>query len=94
MTQIDFFDAKHDAKLQDALSRQFYIMLKGNWHRLHELADELGILETTVSANMRIFRRKTHGRHTVNKRYVGNGLWEYQLEINPDVGPIMEAVAE
>lgn len=40
--------------------------------------------EASVSARLRDLRKERFGAHTVNRRYLGAGLYEYQLVLNPN----------
>ena len=63
----------------------FHLMKDGVWRTLREISAQHGHPEASVSAMLRMFRRKSMGANTVNKRRRGNptdGLWEYQLILN------------
>lgn len=62
----------------------YNLMSDGRWRTLSEINDELGYPEASISAQLRAFRRKEFGSHTVNRRRRGNptgGLHEYSLVI-------------
>lgn len=73
----------------DRLARQLsavYACLKdGEWRTLQQIADVVSAPPASVSARLRDFRKERFGQHTVNRRYVGEGLFEYQLI--PHVSP-------
>jgi hypothetical protein len=58
-------------------------MRPGNWRTLDQISRATGHPEASVSARLRDFRKKRFGGHTVERRYVFNGLWEYRLILNP-----------
>jgi hypothetical protein len=82
------YDPKYDEeRLRTQLGRQFVWMRDGNWHTLQEISDILHIPTTSVSANLRAFRRALYGAHTVLRRRRGDkskGLYEYRLIVNPE----------
>lgn len=75
----DYKPERDDARLTSQLSRVFNCLVGGKWLPLHEIADRTGDPEASVSAQLRHLRKPKHGAHTVNKRHVKNGLYEYQL---------------
>ena len=76
----DTFDGARDG---DRLKRQFAdvwrVMFDARWRTLGEIASMTGHPEASVSARLRDFRKKKFGGHTVERRHVSKGLWEYQL---------------
>ena len=43
-------------------------------------ADSIGFLAPqTISARIRDLRKAEHGSHDVQRRYAGNGEWEYKI---------------
>lgn len=75
------FDPFRDAdRLNAQHKRVFRVMRDERWHRLNEIAATTGDPEGSVSARIRDFRKKKFGGLTVNRRYVSDGLWEYQLQ--------------
>ena len=67
----------------DRLNRQarlvFNLMKDGRWRTLAAIATIVDEPEASVSARLRDLRKKRFGERVVDKRYVGNGLWEYKL---------------
>lgn len=68
---------------QDRLSRQLVavraILSDYEWHTLGDLAERTGEPEASISARIRDLRKPRFGGHTVDRRHVANGLWEYRL---------------
>lgn len=58
------------------------VMADGQWHTLQGLAEGLRYPEASVSARIRDLRKAKFGGHTVERRYMGSGLWEYRLVPN------------
>lgn len=57
------------------------VMADGQWHTLQELGEGLRYPEASVSARIRDLRKARYGGHTVERRYLGNGLWHYRLVV-------------
>jgi hypothetical protein len=72
--------AKRDEK---RLTRQhstiLSLMLDGQYRTLREIASITGYPEASISAQLRHARKERFGSHTLNKKYLGNGLYSYQL---------------
>ena len=49
------------------------------WRTLDQLHAVTGIRETSLSAQLRNLRKAEHGGHTVEKRRLNTGAWEYRL---------------
>ena len=56
-------------------------MMDGDWWSLSELREATGYPESSISAQMRHFRKERFGSHDVEKRRRGetSGTWEYRL---------------
>jgi hypothetical protein len=54
-------------------------MLPGGWWTLPQLAAATGYPEASISARIRDLRKPKFGGHTVERRHVSKGLWEYRL---------------
>ena len=63
-------------------TRVWRVMLDRRWHTLGDISMTTGDPEASISARLRDFRKSKFGSHTVNRRFVSRGLWEYQLEVN------------
>lgn len=67
----------HD-RLATALLRVQAVVSDGKWHTLDELAARCNSSPAGVSARLRDLRKPKFGGHTVERRYVADGLWEYR----------------
>ena len=67
--------AKNHFKLKDLMQDQ-------KFRTLSEISAITNIPEASVSAGLRDFRKEKFGRHIVNKNYLENGLYSYQLILN------------
>jgi hypothetical protein len=59
-------------------------MMDGQWRSLAEIEAITGDPTASISAQLRHLRKERCGAHIVNKNYLGNGLWHYQLKKNTD----------
>ena len=67
--------AKNHFKLKDLMSDNVF-------RTLGEISHITKIPEASVSAGLRNFRKERFGSHTLNKKYLENGLYSYQLILN------------
>lgn len=58
----------------------FNVMLSGKWYTLQKLEQLTGYPQASISSRLRDFRKKEFGGHTVKRRNLGNGLYEYKLK--------------
>lgn len=67
----------------DRLARQMRDVLMavddGGWYTLTDLEQITGHPQASISARLRDLRKPKHGGRTVDKHYVGHGLWLYRL---------------
>lgn len=80
----DYEPERDDVRLTNQLTRIWNVMRDGSWRTLGGISDQTGDPEPSISAQLRHLRKRRFGKHTVNRRYMGNGLYEYQLIVNPD----------
>lgn len=84
------FDPARDAKrLTNQNARVFALMRDGEWRTLRDIAEGLGYPESSVSAQLRHMRKARFGAHTVERRYVRDGLYEYRLLVNRDAAVLV-----
>ena len=58
------------------------LMADGKWRTLSEIACGCGYPDSSIpgiSARLRDLRKLKFGAHTVERRYLHNGLWEYRM---------------
>lgn len=73
-------------RLMSQLERVFNLMSDSKYRTLKEISKAVHAPEASVSATLRCLRRVKFGSHAVNRRARGdrkNGLYEYQLVLNP-----------
>lgn len=74
------FDQSRDGqRLAGLHARVAAFMSDGQWHTLAEIQAACGGTESSCSARLRDFRKARFGGHTVEREYVGDGLWQYRL---------------
>ena len=67
--------AKNHMKLKDLMKDQVF-------RTLGQISDLTNIPPASVSAGLRDFRKAKFGSHILNRKYLGNGLYSYQLILN------------
>lgn len=73
-----------EPRLDTQLYFVYHIMKDGVWRTIPELEalllSEYGVvMQTSISARIRDFRKTKFGGHIVNAKNAGRGLWKYQL---------------
>ena len=72
-------------RLNTQLQDVWDVMKDGKCRTLYELEAHLGYPTQSISARLRDFRKPKWGAHTVHRRRVSGGIWEYWITPNPDV---------
>lgn len=80
----DYQPERDDPRLTRQILRIFMLMRDGKWRALREIATATGDPEASVSAQLRHLRKERFGGHTVNRRYISKGLYEYQLIVEKE----------
>jgi len=81
-TYIPSFD---HTRLTGQLQRVHSILKDGHWWTLRDLSIMANCPEASASSRLRDLRKGKFGGHTVDRRRVAGGLFEYRLEIEPQV---------
>jgi hypothetical protein len=55
------------------------VMADGEWRTLSEIERLTGHPPASISAQLRHLRKKRFGGHTVNRRHLEHGLYQYQV---------------
>ena len=77
------FDEQRDGvRLTSQYERVFRLMSDGQWRTLTQIATFAEGSAAAVSARLRDMRKAKFGGHTVERRYIGLGTWEYRLIVN------------
>jgi len=78
----DYQPIRDNHRLTSQLARVFECMRDAQWRTLGQVSEMTGDPEASVSAQLRHLRKDRFGAHTVERQYIGNGLYEYRLLIN------------
>lgn len=82
----DYVPDRDDPRLKKQIYRVWDAMVDGQWRTLKQIAQITGDPEASISAQLRHLRKPRFGSHTVERRHLGNGLYEYKLIKNNDQG--------
>ena len=66
-------------RLHRQLGKVWNVVKNGAWFTLREIADLIGAPEASVSARLRDLRKPKFGSNTVEREYIGQGLYRYRL---------------
>jgi hypothetical protein len=66
-------------RLGDQLQRVKQFMSAGNWWTLQVISEVTRTPEASVSARLRDLRKPKFGGHTIERRNLGRGLFEYRM---------------
>lgn len=75
----DYQSNRDKSRLSGQIKRVHSAMSDGKWRTLSQIAGLTGDPEASVSAQMRNLRKIPFGAHKVEKKFIGNGLYEYRL---------------
>lgn len=79
----DYKPARDDKRLSVQIGRIWAEIKGGRWLTLSAIAEATGDPEASISAQLRHLRKKRFGGHSIERRYIGNGIYEYRLKL-PD----------
>jgi hypothetical protein len=75
----DYIPDRDDPRLSKQIHRIWNAMYDEQWRTLAAISLMTGDPEASISAQLRHLRKKRFGSHTVDRRHLGNGLYEYRL---------------
>lgn len=82
------YDHKRDGeRLTNQYQVIFDLMKDGKFRTLGEIESITGFPQASISAQLRHTRKPRFGNHTINKHYIIDGLFEYQLVVNNNPAP-------
>lgn len=81
----DYVPLRDDPRLGAQYCRIFTLMQDCAWRSLAEIERLTGDPPASISAQLRHMRKARFGGHTINRRHLGDGLYEYQLVIHTPV---------
>jgi hypothetical protein len=73
---------RDNERLGNQFDAIFALMKDGVYRTLPAIEEATGYPQASISAQLRHARKKRFGSHTVNRRHIKNGLFEYQLVVN------------
>ena len=76
---VEYDHARDSTRLSGQILRIYDLMKDGRWRTLRMISDFTNTPEASASAHLRSLRKDRFGGHTVNRRHVREGLFEYQL---------------
>jgi hypothetical protein len=72
-----YVESRDGARIHHQMDAIHEYIRDGHWFTLDEVEDVLDYPQASISAQLRHLRKPQFGGHTIEKRYVGDGLWEY-----------------
>lgn len=78
----DYNHQRDSARLENQYHRIFSAMQDGQPRTLKQIAELTNDPESSISAQLRHMRKPRFGGHTINRVYISNGLFTYQLIVN------------
>lgn len=75
----DYDPARDDGRLTSQMERIASVMSDGNWWTLNAIAELTGDPPASISAQLRHLRKPQFGARCVERRYIGNGVYEYRM---------------
>ena len=77
----DYDHARDSKRLTGQLQKVYDCMKDAQWRTLDKIATATGAPHASVSAQLRNLRKIPFGAHTIEKRHVEGGLFEYRLVV-------------
>lgn len=75
----DYQSGRDKDRLTGQIKRVYTTMLDGKWRTLSQISELTGDPEASISAQMRHLRKPKFGAYTIEKNYLGSGLYEYRM---------------
>lgn len=75
----DYLPWRDDDRLGKQFWRVFLLMRDGVWRTPQDMEDATQDNWSSISAQLRHCRKERFGSHAVEKRYLGDGLYQYRL---------------
>jgi hypothetical protein len=80
------YDHQRDGeRLHKQHNRVLALMRDQAWRTLSEISDATGDPPASVSARLRDLRKPKFGAHTVERKYIGDGLFVYRVIARPEL---------
>ena len=78
----DYIEERDHNRLSGQKTKIFNLMEDGVFRTLDQISSQIKEPPASISAQLRHLRKPSFGSHTVNKKYIGDGLFSYQLIVN------------
>lgn len=78
---VTFNEARDGTRLKSQMERVREMMQSGIWYKLSHLVMWCGGTEASISARIRDLRKPRFGGHTISRRHIAGGTWEYRMEV-------------
>ena len=78
----DYIPERDNKRLTRLIDMVFNLMKDNKYRTLEQISDITKGPQASVSAHLRHLRKQKFGSHIVNKKYIGDGLYTYQLIVN------------
>lgn len=75
----DYTPERDNPRLTAQLGRIFNVVSGGGWFTLRDIAERAEAPEASVSAQLRHLRKPRFGSYTVEREYIGGGLYRYRV---------------
>ena len=76
----DYQDERDRPRLRGQIKRVWNVLQDHTWTTVAEIGSITGDPQPSISAQLRNLRKERFGGHTIERRYVGNGLYEFRLK--------------
>ncbi len=84
----DYVPARDDQRLSVQFTTIFELMSDHEWRTLPDIERETSYPQASISAQLRHMRKERFGGHTVARRYIGDGLYEYAVNRPGTMNPV------
>jgi len=76
-----FSESRDGSRLASQLADVRTCLRDGCWWGLDDIQSRTGHPQASISARIRDLRKTRNGAHTIERRYLHNGLWQYRLKL-------------
>ncbi|HQW57350.1 MAG TPA: hypothetical protein PK583_00120 [Gammaproteobacteria bacterium] len=83
---VDIVTKRDSPRLEAQMIQIKAIMDDGRWHTLGEIEQLTGHPQASISAQIRHLRKLKFGSHIIDRRYLSDGLYEYRLRKDGELG--------
>lgn len=75
----DYDESRDKSRLTGQIKRIYDLMRDGKWRTLDAIYRETGDPPASISGQLRNLRKSSFGSHTVDRKYLGDGLYAYRI---------------